>query len=67
MGVTLRTLESKLVESNVQPFDPSVAFKEQIGSYNLEPTGPSQQSLLASASLYPKELAVTRWSHFADD
>lgn len=67
MGFTLRPPEPKLVESNVQPFDPSIAFKEQIGPYNLEPIGPTQGSFLASSSPFPEDPHVTRWSHFAED
>lgn len=66
MGVTLKPPEPRLVESNVQPFDPSIAFKEQIGSYALEPTRSTQSSFLASPSVYAEESALARWSHFAD-
>lgn len=67
MGVALKPPEPRLVGSNVQPFDPSVAFKEQIGSYALEPTGSTQSSFLASPSVYAEEPASTRWSHFTND
>ncbi|KAL8754586.1 MAG: hypothetical protein Q9184_005065 [Pyrenodesmia sp. 2 TL-2023] len=67
MGVALKPPEPRLVESNVQPFDPSVAFKEQIGSYALEPTGSTQSPFLASPAVYAEEPALTRWSHIIND
>ncbi|KAL8916682.1 MAG: hypothetical protein Q9208_008382 [Pyrenodesmia sp. 3 TL-2023] len=67
MGVTVKPPEPRLVESNVQHFDPAIAFKEQIGSYALAPTGSTQSSFLESPSVYAEQPASTRWSRFTND
>ncbi|KAL8769556.1 MAG: hypothetical protein Q9209_004487 [Squamulea sp. 1 TL-2023] len=68
MGVSLRPPNPQLVESNIQAFDPSIAFRESIyDPKGLEIDSSIQKDFLASSAPYPEESGRERWEHFKRD
>jgi hypothetical protein len=67
MGVTLNAPPSTFGPSPVKDFDPSVAFRANIGSYDLPDIEGSQKSFIASKPIRPTETPAARWAGFGDD
>lgn len=69
MGVTVYTPVNpdNLIESGIQQFDPTLAFRESLGSYFLDPPEFNEAGFLVGAALFENDEPEIQWKQFAKD